>query len=283
MDYSSRIIKSPPATIKEITTQDTSTTPPPEQSKVQTGIASVKDSFDASPAGSLYSANPNTGGLTFGNGIAGKTPPTSQNIDATYRYQGLLQQTKSEITDFLKGGTAQAEPFKAISSYLQDAQKEAREDKKFQLTSRELSLLGAASKINLDNQKIDEQMKEAGEKADAAMDAATTQLVTATISAAVQVGGVASQAKSELAHLNDPAIESRYQQFQSLLNDLQKAVNPASEKKSDLMEKEIQKQEQAANAAKEDSSESSSAAHRDRIRDAILDFIRKMSEIKGLY
>ncbi|HSE42781.1 MAG TPA: hypothetical protein VLH08_18600 [Acidobacteriota bacterium] len=271
MDYSSRIIKSPPVTIKEITSQESSPTPSTEQKNIQTGITTTKDSFDAAPASSIFSANPNTGQLNFGNGIVGKTPPTgSENIAATYRYQGLLQQSKTEISNFLKGEQRQGQPFKAVGSYLQSVQ----------LASKEANL-------DLENKKIDAGMQEARERADNAMNAATTGMVIGVVQGGISIGAaadqlkdVASQAKGELTHLNDPAIESRYVRFTSLLTDLQKAVEPSSERKSDQVQKEINRQEQAINKAQTDSSDSSTETHRDQALDNIqkfLDILRQMN------
>jgi hypothetical protein len=282
MDYSSRIKSSSPS-IKEITTQENSSTPAADQTKVQTGITSSKDSFEATPANSVFTANPNTGQLRFGDGVQGKIPPTgSENIQATYRYQGLLQQSKTEITNFLKGEQPQDEQFKAIGAYLQMTQKDVRADQHLQSSAKEMSLMSKQGKLEQQNQKIDQGMQEAREKANAAMSAATTHMATGMVSggltiasAAAQLQGIASQAKGELAHLNDPAIESRYVRFTSLVTDLQRAVEAPNEKRSDQVQKEINRQEQATNKEQADSSDS---AAEDR-RKAALDNIQKFLDI----
>ena len=263
MDDSFRLTKLPSSTtIKQSTTTETPATPAPEQQKIQAGIASTKDSFEAKQKDSLFTANPNTGELNFGDGLSGKTPPIgNQNITATYRYGGLIKETKAEISSYLKGegGTASsklAEPFRGMKEYLN---------------------------LSVQNEKIDSQMQEAKEKAEIAMDQATTELVSGSVSGSVQIGAavaglkdIASQARNDLRHNNSPAIESRYQRFTSLLNDLEKA--------SDRTQKEIYKQEQEINKAataedKNDSDTSASGKHRDRIRDAIKDFLSKMRDI----
>ena len=194
--------------------------------------------------------------------MSGKTPPIgNQNINATYRYGGLIKETKAEISSYLKGegGTASsklAEPFRGMKEYLN---------------------------MSVQNEKIDSQMQEAKEKADTAMEQATTQLVSGSVSSAIQIGAavaslkdIASQARNDLAQNNSPAIESRYHRFTSLLNDFGKD--------SDRIQEAIYKQEQEINKAataeaKNDSDTSASGSHRDRIRDAILDFISKMRDI----
>ncbi len=210
--------------------------PAPEQQKIQAGIASAKDSFEAKQTDSLFTANPNTGELNFGDGLSGKTPPIgNQNITATYRHGALIKETKAEISSYLKGegGTASsklAEPFRGMKEYLN---------------------------LSVQNEKIDSQMQEAKEKADTAMGQATTEMVTGSAAGLNQIGAavaglkdIASQARSDLRQIDSPAIESRYQRFTSLLNDLEKA--------SDKTQKEIYKQEQEANKAATAESENDS-------------------------
>jgi hypothetical protein len=70
--------------------------------------------------------------------------------------------------------------------------KEARGDRKIQPHFKRLMLADKAEKLKMQNEAIDQGVKEAREKADRAMDAATTNMVTAIVSGLLQVAGAAS-------------------------------------------------------------------------------------------
>lgn len=250
--------------IKQMITPDSATTPAAEQKSVQTGIASTKDSFEVKQQSSLFTANPNTGEVKFGDGLSGKTPPIGTQNIASNRSAVLLRKTKSEISSFLKGegGTAakSTERFGSMKQYLLQAQ----------------------------NQQIDKGMKEAGEKADIAMSAATTGMIIGVAQGLISIGSAvdnlkhtASEAKSDLRPMTNPALESRYQRFTSLLDDLEIASNrpdsKAFQQQANKTQLEVSRLDQAAEQA--DEVVKNSTSQRDRIRDAVLDFLNKMKDI----
>jgi hypothetical protein len=249
MTDATRLTKLPSSTTIKEMAAETTATPAAEQKTIQTGIASRTDSFQVKQESSLFTANPNTGQVRFGDGVAGKRPPAGNSA-------ALLQQSKSEISSYLKGDGKTG--FLAMKEYL----------------------------IKNQNEQIDKQMNEAREKADMAMNQATTGLVTGVIGGAISIGSavdnlkhVASEAKSDLAH--NPALEVRYKHFNALLNDLHTAIKlPESkvlQKRANLAQIEISKQEQAEQKA--DDATKASKGHRDNIRDAILDFLDKLHDI----
>lgn len=80
--------------------------------------------------------------------------------------------------------------FATMMAYLKMVMKEAREDRNLARAEKELELGARGEKLGLDNASIEQGMAEAGEKADQAMDAATTSMVMgiASIGAAVMAG-----------------------------------------------------------------------------------------------
>ena len=185
MDDSFRLTRLPSSTtIKQLTTTEAPPTPARSSRKYKRESLLQKIPFEAKQTNPLFTANPNTGELNFGDGLSGKTPPIgNQNINATYRYGGLIKETKTEISSYLKGegGTASSklnEPFRGMKEYLN---------------------------LSVQNEKIDSQMQEAKEKANTAMEQATTQMVSGSVTGLIQIGAavaglkdIASQAKSDL-------------------------------------------------------------------------------------
>ena len=233
------------ATIKQTSTSDDSAPSAAEQKKVQPGIASVKDSFESKQQNSIFTANPNTGEVNFGDGLSGKRPPIGgENVSSSYnRTQHLLDGTKAEISSFLKGhgGTASsevAEPFGSLMEYMKLVQKEAKEDRTMRQDFKESSMLAKEAQINVSNNQIDQQMKEAREKADILMHAANTQMTAGVVGGVLSIGSAAAGikqmaaiARSEISE-KSTEIEDRYKRFNSLVSDLEKAtVDPRSDSK----------------------------------------------------
>ena len=82
--------------------------------------------------------------------------------------------------------------------------KQAREDRAGRREERQrvqLALLAAAAKLELDNKSIDMGLDEAGEKAEAAMEAATIALATGIISATGAVGDSGALDRDAFARL----------------------------------------------------------------------------------
>ncbi len=74
--------------------------------------------------------------------------------------------------------------------------KEAKEDRTIQRLVNQRMLASKAEKIKLDNQSIDKGMQEAGEKANAAMDAATVSLLSTILNGSIQAAATSlSQGK----------------------------------------------------------------------------------------
>jgi hypothetical protein len=233
-------------TIKETIASNNSTTPAAEEKQTQTGIASAKDSCQSKQDSSLFTLNRNTGEVKFGDGVQGSRPPAGNSAQ-------LLYQTKSEISGYLKGD---AKPLLAMKEYLLGEQ----------------------------NKQIDQGLKEAGEKADAAMNQANTEMAMGILQGAVSFGSAinnlrhaASEAKNEAS--NSPAFEIRYKHFTSALNDLEVASRSSSKKleqQANLQDAQTKRLENQAQKDEDFAKESKS--HRDHIRDAILDFLRKLND-----
>jgi hypothetical protein len=215
MSDTTRITKLPAATIKEANISENSATPAAEQKQTQTGIASAKDSFQVKQESSLFTVNQNTGEVKFGDGLAGKRPPTGAST-------ALLYQSKSEISNYLK---AEAKTdFGGMKEYLLQAQ----------------------------NQQIN--------------------------SAIHNLKNVALDSKNSLA--NNPALESRYKHFTSALNELDlaaKSQSKAAQQKANQQDLQTKRSENSA--SKDEDFAKKSQAHRDHIRDAVLDFLRKLHEM----
>jgi len=241
-------IRLPKTTIKETLASNSS--PAVDQKQTQTGIASAKDSFQVKQESSLFTANPTTGEVKFGDGVQGKRPPEGTSA-------ALLYQSKSEISSYLKG---ESKTFLKTKDYMLGEQ----------------------------NKQIDQRMKEAGEKADATMNQATTGLVTGIVQGGISIGTAvknlkyaALEAKNEVGSSNNPAIEYRFKHFNSALKDLEMGMNPSQSKKlqmdANLQDAETKRLENSADKDSDFAGESK--AHADRFRDAILDFLRKLHDI----
>lgn len=77
--------------------------------------------------------------------------------------------------------------FMVMLAFQKMQDKEARGDQKLQAYQKKRMLASKEEKIKLDNQRIDQEMKEAAEKSDRAMSAAVTQLITSAVSASIQI------------------------------------------------------------------------------------------------
>jgi hypothetical protein len=87
--------------------------------------------------------------------------------------------------------------FACMMAYQKMMNKEAREDRRMQSHMKRLMLASKEEKLKMDNERIDAGMKEAREKADAAMNAATTELVLAIASGLVQIGAAVGNYSAE--------------------------------------------------------------------------------------
>jgi len=76
------------------------------------------------------------------------------------------------------------ELFVAMMAYLKMVNKEVREDTKITRLNKQTELSAKESKLELDNSKIEQQKKEASERYEHAMDAATIELVLGAVSTA---------------------------------------------------------------------------------------------------
>ena len=79
-----------------------------------------------------------------------------------------------------------------LLNLLKDLQREQRADRLADRVSKELALLAAEVKLQADNQALAQQMKEAKERADLAMQQAQTALAIGIISGLIQTGAAAA-------------------------------------------------------------------------------------------
>ena len=238
MDYGIRDTNLPPVSIQQ--SEETSV-PTEEQKKTSFGIAADQDSIETgNNSNSVFTTDPIAGQVSFGDGVEGsRLPEGDSNIQASYR-SGLGEAGNVGFPELLKESKIQ------IFNYLS-------------------------------GQSIDSQMQGAKEKADLAMQQATTGLVTGIVPDASSIRSVVSglnayaeNAKFEIAAktagVADQQLESRYQSVSKLL---QQHAN----------EMELQMQMLENQADKDSDSAKASPSHTDQMRDAILDLLRKLSEI----
>lgn len=88
-----------------------------------------------------------------------------------------------------------------IMGFLKLAAKEARLDRKMAGQLKGLVLASKEEKLQMEKESIDQGMREARERAERAMDAATTSLVTAIVSGLMQIGFSASKAGQKIVSL----------------------------------------------------------------------------------
>jgi hypothetical protein len=89
---------------------------------------------------------------------------------------------------------------------------------------------------------------------------------------------VASEVKSNVE--NNPALEARYKHFTSAIRDFEINTNSQSKKMQQHANEQDAATKRMENSADKDSDfVKESNAHRDHIRDAVLDFIRKLHDI----
>jgi hypothetical protein len=102
------------------------------------------------------------------------------NFDSTWAKTQLYSKfTNSQMNDA-------GELFVVMMAYLKLSQKEAREDKKMQRTSKEYSVVSSENKIVQDNKNINQQKSEATERYNTSMMAAKNQLNTGVVSGTTQ-------------------------------------------------------------------------------------------------
>ena len=95
--------------------------------------------------------------------------------------------------------------FMVMMAFQKMVAKEVREDRKVQSYIKKFLLANKEEKQKLDIEKIDEEIKEAGEKADRAMANAISSLVTSSISAVLQIAGASMYGQGKQ---NTPAKDS---------------------------------------------------------------------------
>jgi len=139
----------------------------------------------------------------------------------------------------------------------------------FATSARALTLASKASTLDAQNAAIDAGMTEAREKADRAMNAAWTGMVTGIASGLASIAGAAAGFSGQV--LRGPKHQT------ALLDNLHVAIAPQS-KQSDKVQKKVAEAEAAANAAKgkADTGEADTAGDR---RKAGLDNIQKLLDI----
>ena len=124
---------------------------------------------------------------------AAQTPPVQQltSPPTVQRTLPALQQ-RQDCTAFgtLTGVENEMEEmFVVMMAYLKMVQKEAREDAKLARQDAKTELTLKSAKIAQDNKSIDAQKREAQQKADTAMSAATNSLVMGVAQGLIQISG----------------------------------------------------------------------------------------------
>jgi hypothetical protein len=168
----------------------------------------------------------------------------------------------------VEGADPTMELFMVLMAYQKMINKEAREDKKIARMEKNMELAAKEEKLKTDNVKIDQQKKEADEKADNAMTGAQTNLWIGIVngnSAITNEGFQQSNQKISTVNLS-PAIT-------------QKIDSPKTNaKNSEHMQKQIDKQEKQA--ANKDETKKSMADQETAMKDAVKKLQDQMAQMK---
>lgn len=131
----------------------------------------------------------------------------------------VLQSFLPAIAEDLAQSTAKAlavenaaltEISKLMTAYLSQAAKDAAADR--ELSRRGFELANQAAKLEADNKKIDQMMREAKDKAQTAMDAAHSQIVTGILSGLLATTGAVSAAGASPGSISGIANEDQARQ-----------------------------------------------------------------------
>ncbi len=160
----------------------------------------------------------------------------------------------------VRGADPTMELFIVMMAYQKMMNKEAREDKKIASMDKNMALTAKEEKLKIDNTKIDQQKKEADEKADNAMTVAQTNLWIGIVSgnSAIASGGL-QQSNQKISTVSlSPAVT-------------QKIDSPKTNaKNSDLMQKQVDKQEKQAT-----NNDETNKSMRDQ-KKAMMDAVKKL-------
>ena len=160
------------------------------------------------------------------------------------------------------------ELFVVMMAYQKMANKEIREDSKLARQDKDLATAAKEEKLKIDNAKIDQQKKEANEKADNAMTAAQTNLWIGIISgnSAVASGGF-QQSNQKISTVGiSPAVTQKIDSSKT------------KEKKSGLIQKQVDKQEKQAANDKE--TKKASEDHKKAMKDSVKKLLDQMAQMK---
>ena len=189
-----------------------------------------------------------------------KQHPTG-SFDTVWAKKKLKE--KFTATDMSSTG----ELFMVMMAYQKMLNKEAREDRKIATGSKQLDLASKKNKLKLDNAKIDQQKKEANEKANNAMTAAQTDLWIGIVSgnSAVASGGL-QQSNQRISPVRlSPQVT-------------QKIDSPKVKEKKPNSDQQVQKAEQDAKEAEE--ARKASEEHKKKVKDAIQKLLDQMARLK---
>lgn len=157
--------------------------------------------------------------------------------------------------------------FMVMIAYQRMMTNEARQNSKMATTNKQLQLTGRENKLNIDKEKIDQQKKEAKEKADNEMNAAQVNLWMGIVSgSSAMTGNNNGQSNQKITpvHLSPGLIQK---------NDSSKMKT----KNSDLS-KQAQKEEEDEKRSDED--KKASEDHEKAIKDAIKKLMDEIEEMR---
>jgi hypothetical protein len=179
--------------------------------------------------------------------------------------------TKKKLRE--KFGVGGADPtmelFIVMMAYQKMMNKEAREDKKIASLDKDMALAAKEEKLRIDNTKIDQQKKEADEKAANTMTAAQTNLWIGIVSGNSAIaGGGLQQGNQKMSTVHSsPAVT-------------QKIDSPKTNaKNSELMQKQVDIQEKQV--ANNDEAKKSMPDQKTAMKDAVKKLQDQMAHMKA--
>ena len=178
--------------------------------------------------------------------------------------------TKKKIRE--KFGTGSSDPvmelFVVMMAYQKMVNKDAREDKKIARQDKDLALASKEAKLKMDNAKIDQQKKEANERADNAMIAAQTNLWIGIVSGSSAAASGFQPNNQKIATVGlTPA-------------GTHKIDSPKTgAKSSGVIQKQVNRQEKQA--ATDEETKKANEDHRRAIKDAVKKLLDQMAQMKS--
>jgi hypothetical protein len=118
--------------------------------------------------------------------------PAQRSRQAALEARVSSKMSVRQVLGLMEGSSDSGEIMACLMKYLKDCQKEAKENRNLADAFAKQRLTEKVSKLEQDNARIAASMQEAKEKADIAMNAATTGMIVGIAQGLIQVGAAAA-------------------------------------------------------------------------------------------